>query len=44
MADSLGPYQGFIKIDQGLLFSDLIKALPPHSVVLEILETGRPDP
>ncbi|WP_263771171.1 EAL and HDOD domain-containing protein [Propionivibrio soli] len=39
MADALGPYQGFIKVDGGLLFSDLIKALPPHSVVLEILET-----
>lgn len=37
--DALGPYQGFIKVDQGLLFSDLINALPPHSVVLEILET-----
>lgn len=39
MADALGPYQGFIKVDHGLLFSDLISALPPHSVVLEILET-----
>ena len=39
MADALGPYQGFIKVDHGLLFSDLINALPPHSVVLEILET-----
>lgn len=39
MADALGPYQGFIKVDHGLLFSDLIKALPPYSVVLEILES-----
>lgn len=39
MADALGPYQGFIKVDQGLLFSDLINALPTHTVVLEILET-----
>ena len=39
MADALGPYQGFIKVDHGLLFSDLIHALPTHSVVLEILET-----
>jgi len=39
MADALGPYQGFIKVDHGLLFSDLIYALPPHCVVLEILET-----
>ncbi len=42
MADALGPYQGFIKVDHGLLFSDLITALPPHSVVLEILETVTP--
>ena len=39
MADALGPYQCFIKVDHGLLFSDLIYALPPHCVVLEILET-----
>lgn len=39
MADALGPYQGFIKVDHGLLFSDLISALPPHAVVLEILES-----
>jgi EAL and modified HD-GYP domain-containing signal transduction protein len=44
MADALGPYQGFIKVDQGLLFSDLISALPPHTVVLEILETVTPTP
>ncbi len=42
MADALGPYQGFIKVDHGLLFSDLINALPQHSVVLEILETVTP--
>lgn len=42
MADALGPYQGFIKVDHGLLFSDLIYALPTHSVVLEILETVAP--
>ncbi len=39
VADALGPYQGFIKVDHGLLFSDLIHALPPHTVVLEILDT-----
>ena len=44
MADALGPYQGFIKVDHGLLFSDLIYALPPHCVVLEILETVTPTP
>ena len=44
MANALGPYQCFIKVDQGLLFSDLIYALPPHCVVLEILETIAPTP
>ncbi len=39
IADALGPYQGFIKVDHGLLFSDLIHALPPHTVVLEILDS-----
>lgn len=39
LANALGPYQGFIKVDQGLLFSDLISALPPHTVVLEILDS-----
>ena len=38
LADALGPYQGFIKVDSGLLCSDLINALPPRSVVLEIVE------
>ena len=38
LADALGPYQGFIKVDGGLLCSDLINALPPRSVVLEIVE------
>lgn len=42
MASALGPYQGFIKIDQGFLFSDLINALPPHTVVLEILDSAAP--
>ena len=32
MADALGPYQGFIKLDHGLLFSDLIKALEKQDV------------
>jgi EAL and modified HD-GYP domain-containing signal transduction protein len=39
LAEALGPYQGFIKVDEGLLFSELIDALPPHTVVLEILDT-----
>jgi len=44
IADALGSYQGFIKVDQGLLFSDLLNALPQHSVVLEILDTVTPSP
>ena len=40
--DVLGPYRGFINIDQEMLFSDLIEALPPQLVVLEILETVQP--
>ena len=44
MADALGPYQCFIKVDHGLLFSDLIYALPPHCVVLEIIEANAPTP
>ncbi|MDR3300624.1 MAG: HDOD domain-containing protein [Candidatus Accumulibacter sp.] len=39
LTDALGTYQGFIKADRDLLFSDLIKTLPPHLVVLEILDT-----
>lgn len=41
---ALGPYTGFINIDSDLLFSDLIEALPPRLVVLEILESIRPTP
>ena len=44
MANALGPYQGFIKIDRGLLFSDLIEALPTHIVVLELIESVNPTP
>jgi EAL and modified HD-GYP domain-containing signal transduction protein len=40
----LGPYRGFINIDHDLLFSDLIEALPPQSVVLELLEHIEPTP
>lgn len=42
VADALGPYQGFIKVDHEFLFSDLIDALPPQSVILELLETIAP--
>lgn len=44
VADALGPYQGFIRVDQEFLFSDLIDALPRQSVILEILETVEPTP
>ena len=44
MADALGPYQGYIKVDAGLLCSDLINALPARSVVLEIVESVAPSP
>jgi EAL and modified HD-GYP domain-containing signal transduction protein len=40
LADALGPYQGFIKLDRDLLASDLIDALPSHAVVLEISGTA----
>ena len=38
----LGPYRGFINVDTELLFSELIEALPPQLVVLEILESVAP--
>ena len=38
MAAALGPYQAYIKVDSGLLCSDLIEALPAHCVILEIVE------
>ena len=40
--NALGPYRSFISIDHELLFSDLIEALPPQLVALEILETVAP--
>ena len=40
--DALGPYRGFIKVDHELLFSDLIEALPPQLVGLEISESPIP--
>ncbi|MDR2613945.1 MAG: EAL domain-containing protein [Candidatus Accumulibacter sp.] len=39
LAEALGPYQGFIKVGQDLLFSDRIHTLPPQTVVLEILDS-----
>jgi EAL and modified HD-GYP domain-containing signal transduction protein len=37
-ADALGPYRGFIAVDAELLFSELIEALPPQFVTLELGE------
>jgi EAL and modified HD-GYP domain-containing signal transduction protein len=42
--ETLGPYRGFINVDQRFLFSDLIEALPPAHIVLELLETVPPTP
>ncbi len=42
--EALGPYRGYINVDQEFLFNDLIEALPPKVVVLEILETVQPTP
>ncbi|MDR2111846.1 MAG: HDOD domain-containing protein [Candidatus Accumulibacter sp.] len=39
LAEALGPYQGFIKADQGLLCGEQVSALPARTVVLEILDT-----
>ena len=36
---ALGPYRGFINVDNALLFSELLEVLPPQLVVLEILES-----
>ena len=40
--DALFPYRGFIKVDHELLFTDLIEALPPQLVGLEISESPIP--
>ncbi|MDR2111847.1 MAG: EAL domain-containing protein, partial [Candidatus Accumulibacter sp.] len=42
--ETLGPYRGFINVDQEFLFSDLIEALPSALIVLEILESVPPTP
>jgi EAL and modified HD-GYP domain-containing signal transduction protein len=41
---ALGDCRGFINVDEGFLFSDLLELLPRHAVVLEILETVPPTP
>ena len=39
---ALGPYRCYLNVDQDLLFSDLITALPPQLVVLELLPSVAP--
>ena len=38
----LGEHQGFVNVDEGLLFDDSLELLPRESVVLELLESIRP--
>ncbi len=38
----LGEHQGFVNVDEKLLFDDALELLPRESVVLELLETIRP--
>jgi len=44
ISGSLGPYLSFINVDHDFLFSELIEALPPRLVALEILENISPTP
>ncbi|MDR0379419.1 MAG: EAL domain-containing protein [Candidatus Accumulibacter sp.] len=44
VTETLGPYRGFINVDEQFLFSDLIEALSPELVVLELLESVPPTP
>ncbi len=39
VGDALGPYKGFINVDEAFLLSDTIELLPKDNVVLEVLET-----
>lgn len=44
ISEVLGAYRAFINIDNELLFSEMIEALPAEFVVLEILENIEPTP
>ena len=44
LRDVLGPYRGYVNVDQDLLFSDVLEILPTDTVALEILETVAPTP
>ena len=41
--DTLGPHRGFINVDRELLMSEMLAVLPPHRIVLELLESVEPD-
>lgn len=43
VGDALGPYRGFINVDRDFLFSDMIELLPRDAVMLELVETVKPD-
>ena len=38
----LGEHQGFVNVDENLLFDDPLELLPRESVVLELLQSIRP--
>ena len=40
--DALAHYRSFIRIDHELLFSEVVEALPPHLVALEIIDQIAP--
>lgn len=42
IAQVLGAHQGFVNVDEKLLFDDALELLPQESVVLELLESVRP--
>ena len=42
LTEVLGEHQGFINVDEKLLFNDALALLPRESVVLELLESIRP--
>lgn len=39
ISEVLGDYDGYLNVDTEFLFSELIEALPPKRIVLELLET-----
>lgn len=41
--ETLGAQRGFVNVDRELLMSDALAALPPHRIVLELLDTIEAD-